>query len=230
MKKIIFSLFLALPLFISGQTKDSIKSPIQYPYFSRKITEAQIDRQVEEKKAFWAKLIPDHHKLQFAGGMGMFNLSTGWSYGRKSQWETDLYLGFIPKFSSNRTKLTMTLKQTYIPWQIDLNEHFSFNPLTTGLYMNTVLDPNFWVEEPDKYPDLYYKFSTRIRFHAFMGQSWNYTPIVSRPNRCISFFYEVSACDLYIISAVPNKSINLSDILVLSLGVKVKLATIWHND
>lgn len=34
--------------------------------------------------------------------------------------------------------MTMTLKQNYIPWSIWLGKDFSLEPLTTGIYFNTV--------------------------------------------------------------------------------------------
>lgn len=49
-----------------------------------------------------------------------------------------LLLGFIPKYSSKKTKVTMTLKQNYMPWSINIGKGFSTEPLACGLYLNTV--------------------------------------------------------------------------------------------
>lgn len=66
--------------------------------------------------------------------------------------------------------MTMTLKQNYIPWSIWLGKDFSLEPLTTGIYFNTVFSDDFWTSEPERYPRGYYGFSTRIRTHIFLGQ------------------------------------------------------------
>ena len=66
----------------------------------------------------WNKLIPSYSKLQFAGGMGLVSVGTGWEYGKNRQWETELLLGLIPKHSSKRAKVTLTLKQNFTPWRV----------------------------------------------------------------------------------------------------------------
>ena len=77
----------------------------------------------------------------------------------------------LPKYQSKKAKLTFTLKQNYIPWDLRIKESpFSINPLTCGMYVNTVFGDDFWVNEPDRYPKGYYGFSSKIRFHVFLGQ------------------------------------------------------------
>jgi flagellar motor switch protein FliM len=39
----------------------------------------------------------------------------------------------------------------------------------------------------------------------------------------VSLFYEVSTCDLYVVTKVKNSSISLFDILSLSVGFKLRL-------
>ena len=42
-------------------------------------------------------LIPTHTKSQFAGNMGLLSFGTGWDYGRRNQWETDVFFGVLPR-------------------------------------------------------------------------------------------------------------------------------------
>ena len=74
-----------------------------------------------------------------------------------------------------------------------------------------------------KYPDGYYWFSTRIRFHAFLGER---ITLKLRPekswHRSISFFYELSTCDLYLINAIGNSVLRPRDYLSLSFGLKLQ--------
>ena len=161
-------------------------------------------------------------KIQYAGNMGLLSFGTGWDYGKRNQWETDLLLGFIPKYSSKKAKVTMTLKQNYMPWSINLGKGFSTEPLSCGLYLNTVFGNQFWVSEPERYPKGYYGFSSKVRIHVFMGQRLTYD---IDPNRrflakSVTFFYEISTCDLYLISGVTNSYLRPRDYLSLSFGLK----------
>ena len=110
------------------------------------------DKRVHRYRSAWEALIPTHTKIQYAGGMGLLSWGIGWDYGKRGQWETDLLLGFIPRYSSRHFKMTMTLKQNFIPWSVYLGKDFSLEPLTCGLYFNTVFSDDFWTEEPDRYP------------------------------------------------------------------------------
>lgn len=164
-------------------------------------------------------MIPTHTKIQYAGGMGLLSWGIGWDYGKRGQWETDLLLGFIPRYSSRHFKMTMTLKQNFIPWSVYLGKDFSLEPLTCGLYFNTVFSDDFWTEEPDRYPHGYYGFSNRIRTHIFLGQRIRFdVPEKYRKfSKSITAFYEISSCDFYLVSAFTNSYLTPLDYLRLSL-------------
>lgn len=184
----------------------------------------EYNKRISKYHDFWDSLIPTFTKLQYAGGMGLINLGFGWSYGKKDQWETDVFFGFIPRYSSDKCKITFTLKQNFIPWEKTLNNRFSFEPLTCGIYFNTVFSDEFWTKEPDRYPKGYYGFSTRIRTHIFVGQRLKFN-IPSKRRlfaRSITAFYEISTCDLYVVSAFTNH-LQLNDFLRLSFGLKFEI-------
>ena len=183
------------------------------------------DKRVHRYRRHWEKLIPTHTKIQFAGNMGLLSFGSGWDYGKKNQWETDIFLGFIPKYQSKRTKITMTLKQNYMPWSLELGKGFSTEPLSCGLYFNTVFGDQFWVHEPDRYPKGYYGFSSRIRSHIFLGQRLTYDidPQRRYTAKSITVFYELSTCDFHLISAVTNRYLRPKDYLSLSFGIKLQL-------
>lgn len=184
------------------------------------------DRRVHRYRKHWEALIPTHTKIQFAGNMGLLSFGTGWDYGKHNQWETDIFLGVLPKYQSNHTKMTFTLKQNYIPWSLQIKEsRFSAEPLTCGMYLNTVFGDEFWTHEPDRYPKGYYGFSSKVRFHIFLGQRITYDidPHRRFTAKAITFFYEFSTCDLYVISAATNKYLKPKDYLSLSFGLKLQL-------
>ena len=192
---------------------DSLKSLLRY---RQRITRMQ------ER---WQRLIPSYTKVQYAGNMGLISIGGGWSYGRNRQWETDLLLGFLPKYDSDAAKATLTLKQNFMPWKWHLSESFHIEPLACGLYINTVLHNDFWVRQPDRYPKGYYGFSSKVRTHVFLGQRFTYNidPRRRFTAKALTFFYELSTSDLYLISAVTNRYLTPKDYLSLSFGIKLQL-------
>lgn len=188
----------------------------------RNTKHTRYDNRVHRFRRNWERIIPTHSKIQYAGNMGLLSFGTGWDYGKHNQWETDILLGFIPKYSSKKAKVTMTLKQNYMPWSINIGKGFSTEPLTCGLYVNTVFGNQFWVNEPERYPKGYYGFSSKVRFHVFMGQRLTYDIDPQRRfmAKSVTFFYEISTCDLYVISAVNNSYLRPRDYLSLSFGLK----------
>lgn len=184
------------------------------------------DRRVHHYRKRWEALIPTHTKIQFAGNMGLLSFGTGWDYGKRNQWETDVFLGVLPKYDSKRTKMTFTIKQNYMPWSLQIKEsRFSVEPLSCGMYLNTVFGNEFWVKEPERYPKGFYGFSSKVRIHAFLGQRITYDIDPKRrfTAKEITFFYEISTCDLYVVSAFTNKYLKPKDYLSLSFGVKLQL-------
>lgn len=189
-------------------------------------TKTKYERRVHRYRRHWEALIPSYTKMQYAGNMGLLSFGTGWDYGHHNQWETDLFLGFLPRYRSDRARATFTLKQNYIPWKLPLkNGPLNLEPLTCGLYVNTVFGSEFWVNEPDRYPKGYYGFSSKVRLHIFLGQriTLDIAPERRFAAKAISFFYELSTGDFYLISAVTNRYLRPRDYLSLSFGIKLQL-------
>ncbi len=171
----------------------------------------------------WNKIIPRYSKIQFAGSMGLLSIGTGWNYYR-NHWETDLLFGIIPRNVDNNAKITLTLKQNYYPWDIHLSDKLSFAPLTCGVYINILFDREFWRSQPNKYPEKYYWFSTRFRSHIFLGERFTLDLNKEKSyHKSISFFYELSTCDLYLINKFGNKVLKPKDFLSLSFGIKLQI-------
>ena len=117
---------------------------LMIPFFVN--AKSKYEEKAEKYKTHWQKLIPTYSKLQFAGSMGLLSAGIGWDYGKRNQWETDLLIGYIPRYSSS-AKATFTIKQNFMPWKFNLGRNISMEPLACGLYINTVLDEDFWVKE-----------------------------------------------------------------------------------
>lgn len=181
------------------------------------------DKRIHIKYTGVNRIIPTMGIVQFAGNMGLVSVGAGWDHGTRAQWETSLLAGFIPKEEGRKKYITVTLKETYTPWSIQVNDRFSFEPLTCGLYLNSIISRDFWVREPDHYPNSYYGFSTKIRANIFIGESFTFYTSRNSLLRYASLFYEFGTADMYIISKATNKYLKFWDIFGVSFGVKVKV-------
>jgi hypothetical protein len=214
------AMMLSLSMPVMAEERDSIAADNTTEHLSK------YDQRIHYYRKGWASLIPTHVKMQYAGNMGFMSFGFGWDYGRHRQWETDIYLGFLPKYESNKPKMTFTVREIFVPWSIDIKKSdFSIQPLTCGLYLNTVFGHRFWVNQPSKYPSSYWGFSTKLRANIFLGQavSFNLEHHKKMLAKQVSLFYELSTCDLYVVSAATNSYLKPKDYLSLSFGLKLQL-------
>ena len=217
MKSLVISLLLAiLPISaVATEKNDSVS-----------VTMSKYDRRIHRHREHWAALIPTQLIMQYAGNMGFMSVGVGWDYGKHDQWETHLLFGYLPKADSDRGKLTMTLKQTFLPWSLSFGKGWMLEPLSCGIYFNTVFGSEFWGNQPSRYPDKYYEpLNTEVRINAFLGQriTLNIPEHKRKFVKSVSAFYEVSTCDLYLRLAVMERKVSLWDILGLSVGVKFQI-------
>jgi len=184
-----------------------------------------LDRRMHRGYEGWERLIPTHLKAQYAGSMGLFSVGLGWDYGRKCRWETDVLVGYVPKYVSSRGHATLTLKQNYIPWSLHASDLFSFEPLYGGLYLNTIFGHEFWGRAPGRYPKGYYWFSTKLRIHIFWGcrATWHTGTRHNYWIKSVTFFFEANTCDLYIVQAIGNDYLRAADLIGFSVGVKLQI-------
>ena len=170
----------------------------------------------------WSRLIPNQATLQYAGSIGLMNVGLGWHYGKHDNWETELLFGFLPKYHTGSAHATFTLKERYIPWHCNISSRWELHPLTTGVFFNTISGDEFWKNEPDRYPAPYYRFSTKFRANVFFGQRIRYKIPQSKRffNQAISLYYEISSCDLYIVTKALNKEFKWKDALSLAFGLR----------
>lgn len=229
MKRKLFIFSLLLLCAVQTMASDSI--------YTSQPQESRYDHRVHRYRKHWAALIPTQFVVQNAGNMGFLSVGIGWNYGKHRQWETALLFGLIPKHQSSRPKLTMTLKENYIPWSVSLSalfpstsakviEQLSVEPLTASIYLNTVYGHEFWRAQPGRYPDKYYVFlSTKFRLNAALGQriTFHIPESRRRGSKSITLFYEVSTCDLYVRAKFQDGNIPLKDILGLSIGLKFQI-------
>lgn len=182
------------------------------------------DRRVMNYRKHWDVLIPTSGVIQVCGNIGIVSMGIGWAYGKRRQWETQLLLGYIPKFDSDDEKWTLTLKQNFIPWKKPMGKGWTFEPLECSLYFNTVFGHDFWTKQPTKYESGYYPFSTRIRPNLAFGERFKYDIPHNKRKRIksITFFYELGTNEIYALRFFRNGNAGFWDVFGLSLGVKVQ--------
>lgn len=185
---------------------------------------SRYDKNVLRYRRHWDVLIPTSGVIQFCGNMGVVSIGIGWAYGKKRQWETQLLFGYVPKFSSDDERYTMTLKQNYIPWHKPMGKYWTFEPLECSVYFNTVFGHDFWTKQPTKYESGYYPFSTRIRPNLALGERFKYEVPHNKRKRIksVTFFYELGTNDIYFMRFYRNGHAAFWDVFGLSLGTKVQ--------
>lgn len=182
------------------------------------------EQRLDRYQKYFQSLTPDFIRFQYAGSTGLVNLGCGWEYGKHLHNETDIMLGFVPKYDKESPFFTFTIRQTYVAWTKPLyKDLLSVQPLACGIFLNSVLNSEYWTREPDRYPGAsYYSFSSKVRIHLFIGQrySLNIPKHKRYLSRQVSFVWELSTCDLYLISKAVNRTLPFHETLSLSLGVK----------
>lgn len=198
----------------SLKESDSITTPIE------KLSRYDKNRQQLMKR--WKRLIPTQASLQYAGSIGLMSAGWGWHYGKGQHWETDILIGVVPRYHTEKFHTTFTIKQRYVPWHCMVSHRWTIEPLTVGVFFNTISGDDFWRSLPDKYPKHYYGFSTKVRANIFWGQRLRYNIPRSKrlAHQAVSFYYELSSCDLYIVSKATNKEYPWQETLSLALGLR----------
>lgn len=198
----------------SLKESDSITTPIE------KLSRYDKNRQRLMKR--WKRLIPTQASLQYAGSIGLMSVGWGWHYGKGQHWETDMLIGVVPRYHTEKFHTTFTIKQRYVPWHCMVSHRWTIEPLTAGVFFNTISGDDFWRSLPDKYPKHYYGFSTKVRANIFLGQRLRYNIPRSKrlAHQAVSFYYELSSCDIYIVSKATNKEYPWQETLSLALGLR----------
>lgn len=175
--------------------------------------------------AFWRAVRPRGIVAQYAGGIGFVSAGAEWAYGRREMFETGLLAGWLPPFSTGHGKLTLTLRQSFAPFELPLRGSVSCQPLALSLYANAISGHEFWMAKPKRYPRKYYGFSSGLRLGLSAGQRIK----LRLPRRqrwkaldCVMLYYDFNACDLDIVSCLCDSRVSLWDIVNVSLGVKVR--------
>jgi hypothetical protein len=166
---------------------------------------------------------PKHLALQTGGGLGMVAAGAGYEFS-KDRLETDILIGYVPKYYAGSTLSLASLKFMYSPFRLPVGEKFQIIPVTVGAYFSythgTIND-----ELKGQYSADYYWFSTDTRYGPLLGSRVTFLapPIAATGQpRKISVYYELGSNDLYLASYLNNRNggLGFGQLLTLALGVK----------
>lgn len=197
LKSIIFKLFLFLLCFITQSldacANDSVKR---------------------------SNLLPDHVKLQFAGGIGFLSIGAGYSSANE-KFEGDLFYGYVPESAGGVTIHALSAKITWLPVKTIPVKGLGLKPFTSGLIVNYTFGKQYFGFTPDNYPYDYYNHPTNLHLGLFIGGQLrnNFKP--EKKIKQMALYYELITFDTELLSYVKNtKTIKIHDILNLGIGIK----------
>ena len=166
---------------------------------------------------------PDHIKIQYAGGTGFIAVGVGYT-NKQQKLEADLYYGYLPKSIGGVRIHSVAAKVTWIPIHSVSIKKYQVEPLMAGLVVNYSFGKQYFSFDPSNYPYRYYSFPTAIHSALFLGSRIGFNFPANTFVRRLSLYYEILSYDREIISFTSNtKSLQLGDIVTLSLGIRINL-------
>jgi hypothetical protein len=164
------------------------------------------------------KKLPDHIKLQYAGGIGFISIGAGYG-NKKDKLEADLYYGYLPRSVGGVRIHSLSAKFIWIPYHLLIKNKAKLDPLMAGILVNYNFGKQYFGFDPENYPYKYYSFPTAINTAIFTGSRLG----LNKP-KDLSLYYEALIFDRDLLSLVGNpKSLHLTDVLNLSVGVKLDI-------
>ncbi|WP_205499873.1 hypothetical protein [Rufibacter psychrotolerans] len=166
---------------------------------------------------------PYYVKAQFAGDIGLISVGVG-RQAFNSKLETDLSLGYLPKFAGGDDLFTLAVKSTFLPYRSIRLKAVDWKPITLGVQLGYTFGEEFFASERylSRYPNSYYRFSTALNFYLFAGGQVNFTR-VKKVNR-LAAYYEAGTMGEYLISYITNpRYLSPGKIFNLALGAKLYL-------
>jgi hypothetical protein len=129
----------------------------------------------------------------------------------------------VPKKLGGITIHTISSKITWFPLKKIELKNVAVKPLSFGLLVNYTFGKQFFLFSPENYPFNYYDHPTALHFGGLLGGQISKTLSDKNPKQ-LAFYYEIVTYDVELVSYVTNrKSLNLSDIFNVGLGIKLSL-------
>ncbi|MBC3539318.1 hypothetical protein ACFSC6_05960 [Rufibacter sediminis] len=166
---------------------------------------------------------PYYLKAQFAGDIGLLSVGVG-RQAFNSKLETDLSLGYLPKFVGGDDIFTLAVKSTFLPYRSVRIKNVDWKPITLGVQLGYTFGKEYFASERylSRYPNSYYRFSTALNFYLFAGGQVNLTRV--KKVQKFAGYYEFGTMGEYLISYLNNpRYLSPAKIMNLAFGMKYYL-------
>lgn len=168
------------------------------------------------------KFLPDHVKVQFAGGIGFASVAGGYET-KNEKFEADVFYGYVPKKIGGVTIHSLSGKLTAYPLPNFKIKNWNVKPLSVGVLLNYSFGKQYFLFDPEPYPFNYYRFPTALHSGFFVGGAIGNNGRKISSLKKLSLYYELVTYDVLLSSYFTNtKSLSLSDVFSLGLGIKTK--------
>jgi hypothetical protein len=174
---------------------------------------AQIKYDTEE-------LIPDELIIQHAGSIGFMSAGAGYTILKKKA-TISIHYGNVPKKFGGPLHIA-AIKFQWKPFNIHLG-NFSFQPVNPGVFASYHFGDEYFLLLPrNKYPKLYYWWSSGLRIHPTLSHALEYN-FPQEPIKSAGIYFEWNTNDLYIASYFENRKVlKPGDIIKLGIGCMVR--------
>lgn len=162
-------------------------------------------------------LIPDHNKIQYAGGIGYISAGLGYNFGKV--YEITFMLGLQNDFlgDSKEPIITTSIKNNFNLFHpYIISKKICIIP-TAGLSINW----GFTYNSFDTLPSHYY-FQNRINLSPFIGLKLRYHLNNQKYyKKAVELYFELGTIDEYIKDYIDTDYVTMLDILNLAIGVSI---------
>jgi len=166
-------------------------------------------------------LLPDHYKIQFAGGIGFLSAGLGYDF-FKERVDISYFYGYVPEQFAHNELHSVSLQLSGKPFKLDINSKFDYYPLNIGIFLHHTFGEEYYITLPDYYPEDYYWWYPGRTGGFFLEGQFDYQYKDSDKNFSkVGFYYRIVTRGVYLTSKISNSSIPLEDIFSLGLGVVV---------
>lgn len=166
------------------------------------------------------KFLPDHLKVQFAGGIGFLSVGAGYS-NKKDKLEGDLWYGYVPESVGGVEIHSASVKVTWHPVKKAEWRSYEMRPLSVGLLVSYTFGKQYFLFSPKNYPYSYYNFPTALHGGGFIGGRIDKK---LKGGKKLGIYYELGTNDRELVSYASNPgALSPLDIVNLAIGAKLTL-------
>lgn len=183
------------------------------------VARGEADRS-EAVPAHRAWYVPDHAAAQLAGNTGFVSAGAGYAVARE-RLLADVLFGWVPESVGGLDIFSLTAKLGWAPWRLERGE-WALRPLVAGAQLTYTFGGQYFLVQPDRYPEHYYPRPTALQLGFTIGGALA-TPLQLLERR-VGVFAELVALDhLLRLWYLNPRTMAATDVFSLAMGVRVAL-------